>query len=243
MPPTVLMVPGFTGSGPGHWQSLWRRNHPEYRRVEQRDWDHPEPVEWVAALDRAVRETPGRVVLVGHSLGCVTIARWARTSDVGRIGAVMLVAPSDVEAPSAPSEVRGFAPIPLDRLPFPTLVVTSTNDPLITLPRAQQFASRWGARLASIGAADHIHTAAGFGPWPQGHALLESLIRVCLGENPRPLAAEVARVPSPRTTEPSTLQARSSRPHRPAPGTSPAPPCIQRVAATEPRGAGPAFDA
>lgn len=74
---TVLMVPGFTGSGPGHWQSILERAQAEYRRVQQRDWDHPEPAEWLQALDRAVRAEPGEVVLVGHSFGCLAIAKWA----------------------------------------------------------------------------------------------------------------------------------------------------------------------
>ena len=47
----VLMVPGFTGSGPHHWQSLWQRDDPAFRRVEQRDWDRPEPREWTRALE------------------------------------------------------------------------------------------------------------------------------------------------------------------------------------------------
>src|SRR5207253_1296904 len=117
------------------------------------------------------------IILVGHSLGCVTIARWATERDAARVRAAMLVAPSDIEADTAPTEVRGFAPMPLRRLPFPTLVVASTNDPLVTLVRAEHMASRWGARLVSIGAAGHIHTVAGYGPWPEGHALLADLER------------------------------------------------------------------
>jgi predicted alpha/beta hydrolase family esterase len=171
------MVPGFTGSGPGHWQSLWEREEQDYRRVQQRDWDHPDPGEWVEALDREVAGAPGAAVLVGHSLGCTTIAKWAVARGPGPVVAAMLVAPSDVEASTAPEEVRCFAPIPLLRLPFPSLVVTSTNDPLVTFERAQWFARAWGARLVSIGPGGHIHTAAGFGPWPEGHAMLRELLR------------------------------------------------------------------
>ena len=170
------MVPGFTGAGPGHWQSLWERAQPEYRRVQQRDWDHPEPEEWIGALDRAIQAEPGAVVLVGHSLGCTTIARWAVGRAPGRVASAMLVAPSDVEAPQAPPEVRGFAPIALQPLPFPSVIVASTNDPLVSLQRAELFARSWGGQLVSIGAAGHIHTAAGYGPWPEGHAILRDLI-------------------------------------------------------------------
>src|SRR5262245_40965105 len=52
--PTILMIPGYENSGPQHWQTLWQNEHPEYKRVEQRDWLHPECNEWVNTLDRSV---------------------------------------------------------------------------------------------------------------------------------------------------------------------------------------------
>ena len=125
----VLMVPGFTGSGPHHWQSLWQRDDPAFRRVEQRDWDRPEPREWTRALEDGIRQTASRLLLVGHSLGCITIVRWARDYRAAGVAAALLVAPSDVEAESAPLEVRGFAPIPLEPLPFRSVVVASDDDP------------------------------------------------------------------------------------------------------------------
>ncbi len=39
---TIVTVPGYTGSGPGHRQTLWEREHPDWVRVEQRDRDRPE---------------------------------------------------------------------------------------------------------------------------------------------------------------------------------------------------------
>jgi hypothetical protein len=155
---------------------LWERDHPEYRRVEQRDWDHPDPQDWVTTLDDAVRDVSEPVILVGHSLGCTTIARWATTRPALRVAAGMLVAPSDVEAPTAPVEVRSFAPIPLAPLRFPTILVASADDPWVSMERAAHMAARWGCRLVTIGAAGHIHTAAGYGPWPEGHLMLTELL-------------------------------------------------------------------
>jgi predicted alpha/beta hydrolase family esterase len=45
----LLILPGIRSSGPEHWQSLWGAKHPQFRRVQQRDWDHPERSEWVSA--------------------------------------------------------------------------------------------------------------------------------------------------------------------------------------------------
>ena len=49
--PRVLILPGYQNSGPEHWQSLWERRHPEYRRVQQRGWERPRWTDWVTGLD------------------------------------------------------------------------------------------------------------------------------------------------------------------------------------------------
>lgn len=73
----VLIVPGWNGSGPDHWQSDWQRRHPEYQRVEQRDWYNVSVQEWVSALHNTVVSRDESAVLAAHSLGCLTIAWWA----------------------------------------------------------------------------------------------------------------------------------------------------------------------
>lgn len=173
--PTVLMAPGYTGSGPDHWQSIWQREHPEYRRVDQRDWNHPERDEWVRALDAAITTIAGPVLLVAHSLGCHTVAWWAAQFQA-YIHAAMLVAPSDPDAPNFPSVISGFRPVQLQRFSFPGLVVASGNDPLVTMDRAKFFAESWGCDFVNIGNAGHIATADGYGSWLGGHLLLENLM-------------------------------------------------------------------
>ena len=86
------------------------------------------------------------------------------------------MAPADVDAPAAPPEIRGFAPVPLAALPYTSRVVASTDDPVVSLARAQEFAAAWGSEFTAIGAAGHIATASGYGPWPQGQRMLEQLI-------------------------------------------------------------------
>jgi hypothetical protein len=173
--PTVLVLPGYQSSGPEHWQSLWEAAHPErFGRVQQRDWEYPDRDEWVAALAQAVKGTSGPVVLVAHSLGCLTVAHWAREGGETVVGA-LLVAPPDIERPDALRDVRSFRPIPRDPLPFPSIVVASSDDLHCDPERARHFAQAWGSRLVELESAGHINTAAGFGPWPEGEALLAEL--------------------------------------------------------------------
>ncbi len=173
----VLIVPGLYDSGPEHWQSYWEREDPEHvRRVRQKEWQKPQAKDWIAELDRAVVAAGPDVVLVGHSLGCCTIALWARKCKRAVRGA-LLVAPSDTEAKSYPKGPRGFKPMPLHTLPFPSIVVASANDPYVSEAKAKRFAKAWGSCYVCIGDAGHINSEAGYGPWLEGLHLLRSLRR------------------------------------------------------------------
>jgi predicted alpha/beta hydrolase family esterase len=170
----VLILPGLYNSGPEHWQSRWEAAHPEFQRVMQDDWERPRCADWIARLDAAIRATPD-AVLVAHSSSCALVAHWVASGGSGRVHAALLVAPSDPDASSYPEGPTGFAPMPLRRMPFPTIVVASADDQYVTLERARTFAQSWGSRLVTIGAAGHINSQSGLGDWPTGYALLEEL--------------------------------------------------------------------
>jgi predicted alpha/beta hydrolase family esterase len=117
------------------------------------------------------------VLLVAHSLACLLVAAWASHSrHATRVRAALLVAPGDAEQPELRSQLRSWSPIVRQRLPFPTLLVGSSNDPFCSLERAQGMAADWGARFHYAGEAGHINAAAGLGDWAEGHALLAALI-------------------------------------------------------------------
>jgi hypothetical protein len=62
-------------------------------------------------------------------------------------------------------------------LPFPSIVVASTDDPFVTPARAAAFARAWGSRLVTFERAGHLNADAGFGPWPEGRRLLAALTK------------------------------------------------------------------
>ena len=170
----VLIVPGLGNSGEGHWQTIWEQTR-GFERVQQNDWETPVREDWVARLDEAVVAAGTEdVVLVGHSLACCTIVNWA-AAHPRKIRGALLVAPSDTEADSYPPGTKGFTPMPLNRLPFRSIAVASTNDFYVTPERARQFADAWGSELVVIGPAGHINVASGFGEWPEGLVLLNQL--------------------------------------------------------------------
>ncbi len=171
-----LIVPGVTNSSENHWQSRWEREFPDkFRRIQQTEWDRPVCSDWIAKIETDVQETGWEnVILVAHSLGCIAVANWAKEFGT-KIKGAFLVGPSDCEAASYRFETKGFAPIPREPLPFPSVVVASTNDQYITLERAVQFADAWGSDLVNVGAKGHINPGAGFGEWNEGLKLLKRL--------------------------------------------------------------------
>ncbi|HCT04530.1 MAG TPA: alpha/beta hydrolase, partial [Pseudomonas sp.] len=98
-----LIVPGWQGSPEDHWQSHWQKSLPNSARVEQADWLTPRREDWVAALAEAIAADSTPVILIAHSLGCITVAHWAATAPVQflrQVRGALLVAPADVERPA-----------------------------------------------------------------------------------------------------------------------------------------------
>ena len=68
---TTLIVPGFHGSGPTHWQSWFEAHLPDARRVIGIDWEAPVLARWAGAVRDAIDRAPGPVWVVAHSFGCL----------------------------------------------------------------------------------------------------------------------------------------------------------------------------
>ena len=85
------------------------------------------------------------------------------------------MAPSDPEGAAYPEGPTGFAPMPLERLGFSSIVVMSANDVYVSPERGAAFARAWGSTLVNIGDAGHINGQSGLGEWPVGLELLRRL--------------------------------------------------------------------
>lgn len=173
-----LIVPGWQGSPDEHWQSHWQRSLPNSQRVEQADWLSPDRAAWVEELNRAVAAHTTPVILIAHSLGCVTVAHWAASAPVEllrRVHGALLVAPADVERPACPEALKGFAPIPRELLPFPSQLVGSDNDAAASAARAIELARDWGAETAILSGVGHINVKSGHQRWERGFSYLYRL--------------------------------------------------------------------
>nr|WP_160167053.1 alpha/beta hydrolase [Rhizobium sp. PDO1-076] len=172
----ILIVPGYTNSGPEHWQSRWETKLSTARRVEQAEWSKPVREDWVARLVEEVNASTRPVVLVAHSLGVPTVLH-AVPALKQRIAGAFLVAPPDVaNSEIRPKHLMTFGPYPRAPLPFPSIMVASRNDPFGTYEHAEDVAKCWGSMLVDAGESGHINAESGHGPWPEGTMVFAQFI-------------------------------------------------------------------
>ena len=170
-----FIIPGLGNSGPEHWQTFFETSGDNFKRIQQREWDSPACNDWVDTIDKTLaNEDLSTVVLIGHSLGCATIAHWAAKHNK-KIKGALLVAPSDMEATHYTFPATGFSPMPKTKINFKTIVVASSDDPWVSIERARYFAEQWESDFINIGSAGHINAASGHYQWHDGLKILKML--------------------------------------------------------------------
>jgi predicted alpha/beta hydrolase family esterase len=179
--PTVLVVPGLRDHVAEHWQTLLCAKLPGARSVPPLEHDKLSCAARVDAIERALEQIDGPVILVAHSAGAMMVVHWAARSTHAIHGA-LLAAPADLETPMPPGypgldtlRENGWLPVPRQPLPFPSIVAASTNDPLASVDRLHGFAADWGSRFVIVGAVGHLNPASGFGDWPQAEQFIREL--------------------------------------------------------------------
>jgi predicted alpha/beta hydrolase family esterase len=173
----ILILPGLGNSGAGHWQRRWAKRLETAHVVEQEDWDRPQLGDWMKTIERAIMMSTRPVVLVAHSLGVSAAVPTAQRLADTKVRGAFLVSPPDHERDAVPKEAEGFGHVPRDPLPFPSMLVVSTNDPLCSIERAVDLSSAWGADLHLAGPAGHINGESGHGPWPEGLLMFTRLMQ------------------------------------------------------------------
>jgi Predicted esterase of the alpha/beta hydrolase fold len=181
LPPTILIVPGLRDHVEDHWQTILSRKLPNSRVVAPLDHDKLSCAARIDALDQALASITGPVVLVSHSAGVMITVHWAQHHQ-RQIRGALLAAPPDFETPLPDGyptldalRQHGWLPTPRTRLPFPSIVAASTNDPLARIEEVTQLASAWGSRLVDVGAVGHLNPASGYGEWPRAMEFIDEL--------------------------------------------------------------------
>ncbi|MBU0940208.1 MAG: alpha/beta hydrolase [Bacteroidetes bacterium] len=175
---TLLIVPGLGDSSIGHWQNHWLEHFSNAQKVTQKDWNQPILDDWLLNLDSTIQQIDGPIILVAHSLAAVLVAHWSQTHYTNNVVGALLVAPADVDSHRhTPVETWNFAPIPVTKLNFPSVVVTSADDPYIDLSRAQFLAEKWNSKFHNVGNKGHLNAASQLELWQEGQTLLNELLQ------------------------------------------------------------------
>ncbi len=167
---SILVVAGHMGAGPDHWQTRLISKLSSARLVEQADWLHGSLPVAVDALVEAVNASEKPVVFVAHSVGSILVAHAVKAlgTDHKVRGAYLVVPPNEAALRSLQGIDPLFADVPRDPLPFPSLLVATSNDPHSTMEDSASLALAWGSLLVEAGEAGHLDHRSGHGPWPEG---------------------------------------------------------------------------
>ena len=180
--PTVVIVPGLRDHVADHWQTHLAEAIPGARTVPPMGRTNLDCAARVDALEQVLEQIEPPVVLVAHSGGVITVVHWAARYSRPIHGA-LLATPADLEQPlpegyPAIESLRagGWLPVPRGRLPFPSIVGASRNDPLCSMTRAARLATGWGSRFVDLGSVGHLNPASGYGVWSRAESLIAELV-------------------------------------------------------------------
>ena len=182
---TVLIVPGLRDHVAEHWQTLLAARLVslgiDVRTVPPMGRSDLDCGTRVGALEREANTIDGPVTLVAHSGGVLTVVHWARRS-CRPIRGALLATPADFEQPMPdgyPTVERlrdgGWLPVPRDRLPFPSIVAASRNDPLGRFERVAELGQTWGSCVVDLGPVGHLNPASGYGQWSRAEQFIREL--------------------------------------------------------------------
>ena len=170
----IVLVYGYEGSGPTHWQhwlaaQLRERGIP-YRFPELPSPNAPDREAWLAALGAAVADSPSPVRFVTHSLGGWCVDHYLARHGAAGIAGALLVCPPSAELDFPP--IASFLPPPRDPRAWApiagrSLLLGSDDDPYSTPDEFRALSARLGMPFELVKGGAHLNTASGFGPFPR----------------------------------------------------------------------------
>ncbi len=173
----LLNVPGIGDSRERHWHTNWEITFPETKRVIQKDWDHPDQVEWVMVLETAIKNNSDKpIILIAHSLGGGAIIHANELNKLDGVKGIFMVALPDIERKDFPKECSGFVPMPKRELSVPGVMISSETDDWCSIEVAEKWSKSLAIPLINIGDKQHICGANEFESWEDGKRLLVNFL-------------------------------------------------------------------
>ncbi len=194
MAKSFLILHGYDGSGPTHWQTwlaerlLMRGFEVYYPQFSSPDKPHRD--RWLQELQQTIETIPQKkkVTVIAHSLSCILWLHYASLKNAQSVEKAILVAPPSPIWLSQFPAALSFYPLPskdehqLERAAKETMFVLSTNDPYCPLEEAKYYLDL-GVSSTILSNVGHINVDAGYGPW-------EWMLDVCVNQTKGRLGIE-----------------------------------------------------
>ncbi len=165
----VLLLHGWGGSDSPHWQS-WlaseiAKDYGTVSFLKFSNFDFPNKNIWKEELLEVLADFKPDIV-VCHSLATTLWFHICNEENITDIEKLLLVAPPSLKCEV--QEIKGFFPvdIPKNLHAKDILLVSSTNDPYMTLKEAKCLQDSLGVEMEIVENAGHINTDSGYGQWP-----------------------------------------------------------------------------
>lgn len=178
----TLIVPGFRGSGPDHWQTWLETQLPLCTRIDGINWDEPVLAQWAGRVREVLAQAQQPVRIIAHSFGCLAsiIAAADRPEQISEL---ILVAPADADRFDCMGLKRdltlgngrfNLSQVLPRSLQVRGLLIASRDDPWLSFDKGAALAGQWLLDFHDAGNAGHINTESGYGAWPRLLTLLEA---------------------------------------------------------------------
>jgi len=170
----VIIVHGYGGDPNKNWFP-WLKQELEKKEVQviipqMPNAESPQLSEWLPFLDSIVGNPDENTILIGHSLGCITILRYLETlREDQKIGKVILV--SGFAEPIHYTELNNFFETELDfvrikKVTGEIILINSDNDEHVPLWQGESMSKKLDAKLIIMNGAGHINEKSGFKELP-----------------------------------------------------------------------------
>ncbi|MEK7145733.1 MAG: alpha/beta hydrolase [Patescibacteria group bacterium] len=171
----IIIIHGW-GAGPSSNWFPWLKREAEAKGFEIQipsmpNTQTPQLEEWLPHLQQVVGKPDETTVLIGHSLGVITILKYLETLGEGeKIGKAILV--SGFGEDLGRVELKSFVNRPLDfdriRSKADSFVVFhGDNDNLVPLEQAYKLEKALNAKLIVIPGGKHLNAGVGMSEFPQ----------------------------------------------------------------------------
>lgn len=164
----VLLLHGWGGSDFPHWQS-WLAGEiaKEYGCVQFlhfSDVDAPKLGVWLEELKETLSAFKPDIVIC-HSLANTLWFHLCNTTQTQELQKLYLVAPPSINCKV--EELKEFFPVKVPKYLHTkeTLLITSTNDPYMSIEEAKALQRELAVEMKMLENAGHINTESGFGEW------------------------------------------------------------------------------